>query len=85
MKLKKGHNDNIKFWFESNYSTLSKSLKSYLAEAQKNAALRHVMEYKKRHEDKWDIIKQAEVDVSLVKDDYILTGKIDLVGNEMIR
>lgn len=78
-EVEKVTDDNIKFWFESNYSTLSKSLKSYLAEAQKNAALRHVMEYKKRHEDKWDIIKQAEVDVSLVKDDYILTGKIDLI------
>lgn len=78
-EVEKVTDDNIKFWFEGNYSTLSKSMKSYLAEAQKNAALRHVLEYKKRHEDKWDIIKQAEVDVSLVKDDYILTGKIDLI------
>lgn len=45
-EVEKVTNDNIKFWFESNYSTLSKSLKSYLAEAQKNAALWHVMEYR---------------------------------------
>lgn len=78
-EVEKVTNDNIKFWFESNYSTLSRSLKSYLAEAQRAAALRHVMDYKTRQEDKWDTIKQAEVDVSLVKDDYILTGKIDLI------
>jgi DNA helicase II / ATP-dependent DNA helicase PcrA len=71
--------ENIKFWFESNYTTLSRSQKTYLAPAQKNAAIKQVMEYKRRHEDQWDIIKQAEVDVSLVKDNYILTGKIDLI------
>ena len=27
----------------------------------------------------WDTIKDAEVDVSLVKPDYIIEGKIDLI------
>lgn len=81
-EVEKVTDPNIELWFEANYSTLSKSLKSYLAGPQKQAALRHVMEYKNRHEGNWDCIKQAEVDVSLVKEDYILTGKIDLIRGE---
>ena len=43
------------------------------------AALNQVLRYAKRQSGKWDTIKQAEVDVSLVQTDYIIKGKIDLV------
>ena len=74
--------DSILKWFETNYNSLVKTEHSYLAEAQLNSALNHVLRYARRQEGKWDTIKQAEVDVSLVKPDYIIEGKIDLVKGD---
>lgn len=74
--------DNITRWFNSNYLSLVKSEHSYLAEPQRMAALKQVLRYAERQADKWDTIKQAEVDVSLVQQDYIIEGKIDLVKGE---
>lgn len=71
--------DNITQWFENNYTSLIKSEHTYLAEPQRMAALNQVLRYAKRQSGKWDTIKQAEVDVSLVQTDYIIKGKIDLV------
>lgn len=71
--------DKIKQWFESNYVSLIKSEHTYLAEPQKLAALKQVLRYAERQNGKWDTIRQAEVDVSLVQPDYIIEGKIDLV------
>jgi len=71
--------DRINSWFDLNYSNLSKSNRQYLAESQKTAALNQVLRYSKRHENDWDKILEAEVDVSLVKENYILKGKIDLI------
>lgn len=71
--------DNITQWFENNYTSLIKSEHTYLAEPQRMAALNQVLRYAKRQSGKWDTIKQAEVDVSLVQTDYIIEGKIDLV------
>lgn len=71
--------DNISSWFESNYNSLVKSEHTYLAEPQRNAALNQVIRYAERMNGKWSSIQQAEVDVSLVKEDYIIDGKIDLV------
>ncbi len=74
--------DNITSWFESNYVSLVKSEHTYLAEPQRMAALKQVLRYADRQAGKWDTIKQAEVDVSLVQPDYIIDGKIDLVKGE---
>ena len=71
--------DNISSWFESNYNSLVKSEHTYLAEPQRNAALNKVIRYAERMYGKCSSIQQAEVDVSLVKEDYIIDGKIDLV------
>ena len=71
--------ENISNWFDSNYASLIKTEHSYLAEPQRNAALKQVLRYAERQSGKWDVIKQAEVDVSLVQPDYIIEGKIDLV------
>lgn len=73
------NNDNIASWFESNYNSLVKSEHTYLAEPQRNAALNQVKRYAERMDGKWETVQQAEVDVSLVKEDYIIDGKIDLV------
>ena len=42
-------------------------------------AFGHVLRYVERKGGDWADIRETEVDVSLVKDDYILIGKIDLI------
>ncbi|NJN74890.1 MAG: Dna2/Cas4 domain-containing protein, partial [Limnothrix sp. RL_2_0] len=42
----------------------------------------HVLHYYDRETNDWTKIKQAEVDVSLVKDEYILSGSVDLIRGE---
>lgn len=74
--------ENISKWFDSNYYTLSKTEHSYLAGPQRNAALQQVLRYVDRQHGDWSLIQQAEVDVSLVKPDYIIEGKIDLIRGE---
>lgn len=74
--------ENVTKWFDSNYATISKSEHSYLAEPQRQAALNQVLRYVEHQAGKWHLIKQAEVDVSLVKSDYIIEGKIDLIRGE---
>jgi DNA helicase-2/ATP-dependent DNA helicase PcrA len=74
--------DNVTKWFDTNYSSLTKSEHTYLAEPQRNAALQQVLRYVERQNGNWEAIQQAEVDVSLVKPNYILEGKIDLVKGE---
>lgn len=71
--------DNIRSWLEMNYATASKAEHAYLGRPQIEAAIRQVEKYVERHQDDWSRIREAEVDVSLVKPDYILAGKIDLV------
>ena len=75
-------NDNIENWFNSNYQLLVKQLHSYIDEPQRIAILKQVLRYRDKNEDQWQRIKEAEVEVSLVKEDYILKGKIDLVEGE---
>lgn len=73
---------NIESWFNTNYQLLVKQLHSYVAEAQRKAILHQVLNYRDQNEGLWHRIKEAEVDVSLVKEDYILKGKIDLIEGE---
>jgi len=75
-------NDNIEGWFYTNYHLLSKQQRAYLHKPQQLALLRQVLKYRDRQSGSWDRIKEAEVDVSLVKEDYILKGTIDLVRGE---
>lgn len=74
--------ENIESWFNTNYQLLIKQLHSYLNEPQREAILRQVLNYRDVNAEFWHRIKEAEVDVSLVKEDYILKGKIDLVEGE---
>ncbi|MCL2482804.1 MAG: ATP-dependent helicase [Propionibacteriaceae bacterium] len=74
--------DNISAWFDANYASLIQRERSYLAEPARLAALKQVLTYAERQAGRWDLIKQAEVDVSLVKPDYIIEGTIDLIKGE---
>lgn len=73
---------NISKWFNMNYELLVKQQRSFLREEQQAAILKQVLRYRDNNSDKWHLIREAEVDVSLVKDDYILKGAIDLIKGE---
>lgn len=75
-------NDNIENWFYTNYQLLSKQQRAYLHKPQQIALLRQVLKYRDRQSHQWHRIKEAEVDVSLVKEDYILKGTIDLIRGD---
>jgi len=74
--------DTIKSWFSANYAMLSKKERVYLAPSSQQAALLHVMRYYERENGNWDRIKEAEVEISLIKDQYILKGSVDLIRGE---
>lgn len=74
--------DQVKAWFDTNYAYLTKRERVYLAAPVKNIALQQVLRYYHRNQGDWSRIKECEVDVSLVKDEYILKGTIDLVVGE---
>ncbi|GAA4114508.1 ATP-dependent helicase [Enteractinococcus coprophilus] len=74
--------ENVQTWFDANYTHLARAEKMHLADPTKKAALEQVLRYVKRQDGEWSAIKQAEVDVSLVKPDYILDGTIDLIRGE---
>ena len=85
--------ENIRKWLDTNYSTLSKSEHSYLGSKQVDAAYNQVQAYvdrmnngtlinRKADESLWGYIQDAEVDVSLVKPDYILKGTVDLIRGD---
>jgi DNA helicase-2/ATP-dependent DNA helicase PcrA len=71
--------NNIEGWFDANYISITKSERTYLATPQKKAALEQVLRYAKRQTGQWHTLKEAEVNVSLVKPDYIIEGTIDLI------
>ena len=71
--------DNVRHWFDVNYANLSHKERVYLAPRSRENAFAHVMRYVERKAGNWQDIRATEVDVSLVKDEYILTGKIDLI------
>jgi len=73
----------VEGWFSSNYAMLSKKERVYLAPASQQAALLHVLRYYQRENGQWDRIKEAEVEISLVKDQYILRGSVDLIRGEL--
>ena len=88
--------DNVRAWLDTNYLTLSKSEHSYLGVKQVDAAYRQVIAYIERMsngtgltgdgavtgESLWSHIQDAEVDVSLVKPEYILKGTVDLIRGD---
>jgi DNA helicase-2/ATP-dependent DNA helicase PcrA len=72
----------IENWFNMNYALISKKERVYLAPSTQKAALNHVMRYYERENGHWDRLREAEVGISLVKDEYILKGNVDLIRGE---
>jgi DNA helicase II / ATP-dependent DNA helicase PcrA len=74
--------ENIEAWFNKNYVYLTKKERVYLAPQIQQVALKQILRYVERQGGDWSRIKEAEVDVSLVKENYILKGTIDLIRGE---
>jgi DNA helicase II / ATP-dependent DNA helicase PcrA len=74
--------ENIEAWFHENYRNLANRERVYLGDSTLGAALKHVMRYVDRKQDNWSDIKECEVDISLVKGQYILKGSVDLIVGE---
>ena len=73
---------NIQTWFDVNYTSIVDNQHTYLGQGQLDAALRQVLRYVDRQNNSWTHVREAEVDVSLIKHNYILNGQIDLIqGN----
>ena len=71
--------ENIEAWFHDNYRNLANRERMYLGDSALGAALKHVMRYVDRRQENWSNLKECEVDISLVKDQYILKGSVDLI------
>jgi len=74
--------ENVSGWFDANYDSLSKAQHSYLSQPPLEAARRQVLLYVERQQGAWDRIREAEVSVNLVKPDYVIEGKVDLIRGE---
>ena len=59
------------------FSTVSKV--NILGQELRLSAYNQVLRYVERNKGDWSRIQDAEVEVSLVKPDYILLGKVDLI------
>lgn len=80
----KVNEEQIRSWFDLNYAALTQRERVYLSPYPRNEALEHVLRYyrRTRNTGEWERLREAEVDVSLVKDTYILSGSIDLIKDQ---
>jgi DNA helicase-2/ATP-dependent DNA helicase PcrA len=72
----------IEEWLYSNYNLLALKENAYLDERVLKGALKHVLTYYRRNQTKLKDIVAAEVDVSVLRKNYILKGVIDLIQGE---
>jgi DNA helicase-2/ATP-dependent DNA helicase PcrA len=72
----------IEAWFNSNYNNLIKKERVYLRPSTQKIALEQIFNYVEKNKNNWSKLKEAEVEVSLVKEDYILKGSVDLIQGE---
>lgn len=71
--------DRIHDFFESNYQNLANRGLRPIGPKQKDGAFIQVINYFNQNQPEFKRIIETEVDVSVEKDSYILTGKIDLL------
>lgn len=73
---------NMESWIRKNYAQLSKELGVYLRESSLKSVLKHVENYVDYAGKDWSRIREAEVPLSLLEDDYILEGRVDLIRGQ---
>lgn len=74
--------ENIVRWFEDNYESVLPVSVHAISHESKVKALDQVQMYAETQSDTWDDVKKSEVDVALVKKDYIIDGRVDLVRRD---
>ena len=72
--------ENISAMFNEKYEHLSKTEQAYLTQAARDNALSQVMRYVHYRGNDWSAIRRSEYDVNIVRGDYILEGRIDLLS-----
>lgn len=72
----------VRAWFDTNYAQITKRERVYLSPFARSLAVEQVLRYYRRQNGDWSRIRETEVDVSLVKERYILTGKVDLITGQ---
>ena len=71
--------ENMREWLQDNYRQISKELGVYLRQSSLDSILNHVENYVDYASRDWAKVKEAEVPLTLLKEDYILEGRIDLI------
>ena len=71
--------EQITQWFYINYNSIVKKEKTHLMPSTQQVALKQVLRYAENNTSMIKRVKESEVEVSLVKPEYILKGTIDLV------
>ena len=71
--------EQIDRWFQTNYTNISQKERVYLAKPALRIARRHVATYVDSERLNWHRLREAEVELSLLKEDYVLTGTVDLI------
>ena len=74
--------ENVTKWFNINYEAISRKEHSFLDERVRAAALKHILNYVEQNDSRWGRIRAAEVEVSHVEPEFILTGKVDLISGD---
>lgn len=72
--------DEIYEWFRNNYEGISKSQKSYLAPVVLNKGFENIMQYVEKK--KFNEVAEVEKEFTLVKENYILKGVVDLINKK---
>ena len=63
----------------SNYDAISRAERNYLSPRFLEQANNQILSYFKKRENSWGSIKEVEVPISLVKENYVLSGRVDLL------
>lgn len=71
--------DRIRSLFDRTFAFLAKSDVRPIGDRARDAAFTQVINYFDQNRDRMDRVLETEVDVSVEKDGYILTGKVDLL------
>ena len=72
----------IASWFDANYASLSRAMKTYLSPTQRDNALEHVRRYVDRNRAAFANVVASEYDVSVPAETFVLHGVIDLLRGE---
>ena len=72
--------ENISEWFNNEYENLARTEQAYLTQQARDTVLSQIMRYVQRQGSDWSAIRRTEYEVNVVRGDYILEGKVDLIS-----